>query len=165
MVKGVLKMLCSSDPVGLVESKLQELGYRGSILKSVETIHTVQDASRAVGVEEGRILKSILLMDRGDLVLALMSGPNRLDLKRAAGLLGLKRLRMATYDEVITLTPFKPGGVPPVGYQFPIRSVMDEDLFLYDVVWAAAGDDHSFFPVSPEDLKGYTGAVVGEIKK
>ncbi|MCX7828046.1 MAG: YbaK/EbsC family protein [Thermanaerothrix sp.] len=158
-------MACSPDAVELVESRLKEMGYGGRVFKSAETIHTVQDASRAVGVEEGRILKSILLMDRGELVLALMSGTNRLDLKKAAGLLGLKRIRMATYDEVVALTPFKPGGVPPVGYQFPIRALMDEDLFLYDVVWAAAGDDHSFFPVSPEELKGYTGASVGDIKK
>lgn len=158
-------MVHSLNPVELVRSKLNEMGYRGSILTSEATIHTVEDASRAVGVEEGLILKSILAMNEGDMVLVLMSGANRLDLKKAAGLMGVKRLRMATPQEVEDRTPFKPGGVPPIGYPFKIKALMDQDLFAYDTVWAAAGDDHSFFPVSPEDLRSYTDALVGEIKK
>ncbi|WP_281744683.1 aminoacyl-tRNA deacylase [Thermanaerovibrio acidaminovorans] len=158
-------MTADLDPVALVEGRLRELRYQGRILRSQDTIHTVDDAARTVGVEPRRILKSILVMDQGELKLALMCGPNRLDLKKMARLMGVKRLRMATFDEVVSMTPFKPGGVPPLGYPVQPPAAMDQDLFHYDVVWAAAGDDHSFFPVSPGDLRDYTQALVGEIAK
>jgi len=39
-----------------------------------------------------------------------------------------------------------------VGYPELPEAFLDEDLFLYPVVWAAAGTDHSFFPIAPGDL-------------
>ena len=57
------------------------------------------------------------------------------------------------------------GGVPRGGDPERLPALLDEDMFSYGVVWAAAGTDHAFFPVSPDELRRITGGVSGNIKK
>ena len=49
---------------------------------------TATDAATAVGCELGQIVKSLVFMTGGSPVIALMSGPNRLDEARLAALVG-----------------------------------------------------------------------------
>ncbi len=98
-------------------------------------------------------------------VIALMSGPNRIDLKKIKTLLGAKRVSMARPEWVLDYSGFEVGGVPPVGFPSKPRAFLDEDLFRFETVWAAAGTDHSFFPVSPEKLRSFTGGERADIRK
>lgn len=154
------------DPVAAVQSFLDSKGFEGKIIHTDATIFTVQDASLAVGAPECEILKSILLrVNRGAYyALALMSGVNRVDIKKIKKLLGEKHVSFASPEECINLSGFHPGGVPPVGYPEQPKALLDEDLFLYGTVWAAAGNDHHFFPVSPEELLRLTGGEKLDIK-
>ena len=60
---------------------------------------------------------------------------------------------------------YKIGGVPPVGYDVKIKTLIDEDVQKYEVLWAAAGNDHAFFPVSPDELVRLTEGLVCDLKK
>jgi Cys-tRNA(Pro) deacylase len=156
----------SYGPVEKVRRSLEKAGYRGKILESEETIFTVEDASRTVGAPPEAILKTIVLQADGSFVLALMSGTNRVDLKAVKRLLaGTRKVSMAHPDEVLAFSGFAVGGVPPVGYSEKLPAFIDEDLFTKDTVWAAAGTDHAFFPVSPEELAALTCGQVASIKK
>ena len=154
------------DPVAEVQSFLDSRSFTKKIIHTDATIFTVQDASAAVGAPECEILKSILLRVNSGAyyALALMSGVNRVDIKKIKKLLGEKHLSFASPEECISLSGFRPGGVPPVGYPEQPRTLIDEDLFLYDTVWAAAGTDHHFFPVSPAELAELTGGEKLDIK-
>lgn len=166
---GGMKMVVSNespDPVEKVRAYLGGKGYKGEILFSEGTIFTVEDASRTVGAPPGAILKTIVLLADGAFVLALMSGPNRVDLKAVRRLLpGVKKVSMARPEDVLEFSGFAVGGVPPVGYPSPLEAFLDEDLFEQETVWAAAGTDHTFFPVSPEDLRTLTSGRKVPIKK
>lgn len=156
----------TADPIEKVRQFLDQAGYQGTILYSRETIFTVEDASKAVGAPAEAILKSIVLRADGNFVLALMSGVNRVDLKAVRKLLsGVKKVSMAAPETVFEFSGFAVGGVPPVGYPVRLEAFLDEDLFLQDTVWAAAGTDHAFFPVSPEELLRLTGGRRATIKK
>ncbi len=154
-----------AEPVRKVESCLQELGYSGEIFLSEDTIFTVEDASRAVGVPPEEILKTLVLLADDSPVLVLLSGVNRVDLKKVKTLLGAKKVKMSTPEFVYEYSGFQVGGVPPLGYAELLPAFLDEDLFQYATVWAAAGTDHAFFPVSPEKLREYTRGEKGDIKK
>ena len=155
-----------ADPVLRVRERLEALGYEGEVRRTEDTIFTVEDASRAVGAPPEHILKCLLVrVDRGPLALVLLSGPNRVDLKKAKSLLGARNLVLADPDTVWEQTGFRPGGVPPLGYPEQPPTLMDQDLFAYPVVWAAAGDDHTFFPVAPETLREYTGGARADVRK
>ncbi len=155
------------DPVGAVSTYLTESGFSGRIFHTEKTIFTVSDASIAVGAPEEEILKSILLrVNRGEyFVLALMSGVNRVDTKKIKKILGASHISFANPEECSKWSGFRPGGVPPVGYPEQPNSFLDEDLFNYDEVWAAAGTDHAFFPISPQELMRITGGEKADVKK
>ena len=141
----------SSDPVEKVLRFLNERGFHGAVTYTEETIFTVEDASRVVGAQPEHILKSLVLLVDDRPALALMSGTNRVDVKKVRREAEAKKVRMADPEYVYEWSGFKIGGVPPVGYPELPEAFLDEDLFLYPVVWAAAGTDHSFFPIAPGD--------------
>lgn len=155
------------SPVEAVRSFLKQKGYAREIIHTEATIFTVQDASAAVGAPEPEILKSILLrVNRGEyFILALMSGVNRVETKKIKKILGASHVSFADPNLCLEWSGFAPGGVPPVGYPEQPRTLLDEDLFLYKTVWSAAGTDHDFFPVSPDDLMEMTGGEKADIKK
>lgn len=155
------------SPVEAVRSFLAQRGYDCEIIRTEATIFTVKDASLAVGAPEPEILKSILLrINRGEyFALALMSGVNRVETKKIKKILGASHVSFADPELCLEWSGFAPGGVPPVGYPEQPRTLLDEDLFLYGTVWSAAGTDHAFFPVSPDELLAMTGGEKADIKK
>jgi len=144
------------EAVERVQLYLEAHGYGGKITVTDKTIFTVKDAANAIGVEEGSILKSLLLLVDGSPMLALLSGSSRLSSQKVKKLLGARRVHMAPPDFVYDYAGYKIGGVPPVCYPEKLQALLDENILKYGVVWAAAGSDHAFFPVSPEELARLT---------
>ncbi len=153
------------DPIEKVRIFLEKNGYQGEILTTSDTIFTVEDASRAVGAPPEHILKSLVLIADEEPILALLSGTNRVNIKKIRRFLGVRKVKMADPDFVFKFSGFKVGGVPPVGYPENLKALLDEDLFMYETVWAAAGTDHAFFPLSPQELERITGGEQLDIKK
>jgi len=161
-----LSITCgTSGPVEKVRQFLLEAGYEGEIISCAETIKTVDDASRTVGAPPEEILKTLVLVADEKPVIALMSGSNRIDLKKVKKVLGSRKVMMARPEWVKEYSGFDVGGVPPVGFPGRPMALLDEDLFGFDTVWAAAGSDHAFFPVDPVVLQEYTGGRRSDIKK
>jgi prolyl-tRNA editing enzyme YbaK/EbsC (Cys-tRNA(Pro) deacylase) len=61
-------------------------------------------------------------------------------------------VRSARADEVRAATGFSIGGVPPIGHDRPLRTVVDESLRRFDVLWCAGGTPHAVFPVETDAL-------------
>lgn len=154
-----------NDPVEKVQEALNSLHYNSQIIRSNATIFTVDDASKAIGVTPGEILKSLILMVDGKPWLVLMSGPNKVHSGKIKRLCQGHHVTMASPDYVFENFGFKIGGVPPLGYPKPMPTLLDEDLWNYSVVWAAAGTDHAFFPIAPEMLREYTQGQKANVKK
>ncbi len=130
-----------------------------------ESTHTAEDAARAVAVELGQIVKSLVFVTKSDedeleAVICLVSGPNRVDLPRLGAILGRLDVRRASATEANDLTGFVIGGIPPFGHTRRLRVIMDPDLGRFPVVWAAAGLPRAVFPVAPATLRMLADAVV-----
>ncbi|MEI6249941.1 MAG: YbaK/EbsC family protein, partial [Actinomycetes bacterium] len=77
----------------------------------------------------------------------------------------ITHLGRADADLVRSATGFAIGGVSPVAHPAPLRTIIDEVLGDYDVVWAAAGHPHAVYPTTYGELLRITGAqamVVGD---
>ncbi|NLA90876.1 MAG: YbaK/EbsC family protein [Synergistaceae bacterium] len=153
------------DPVERVRSFLRERGHSDAVTVTEETIFTVEDASLAVGAPPAHILKSLVFIADERPVLALMSGVNKVNPKKVRDACGAKKIKMADPEYVFKWSGYKVGGVPPVGYPEDVPVYLDEDIFQYPTVWAAAGSEHAFFPVAPEALLEMTGGTKYGIKK
>jgi len=99
-----------------------------------------------------------------DLLLMLVSGENRVDLKQLRAYTG-KEISQAKLADVKRLTGYAVGSVPPFGIpgEFPV--IIDEDLFNYPSVWAAAGSAHILIRLSPGDLQQLSSGRVLAVKK
>jgi Cys-tRNA(Pro) deacylase len=128
-----------------------------------ESTHTAADAAAAVGVEVGRIVKSLVFTVDGEVVVALVSGPNRLDERKLAAAAGGEKAARADADVVRDATGFPIGGVPPFGHRKQLRVFVDEDLVQYDEVWAAAGTPNVNFGIAPAELLRATDGVVCDL--
>jgi prolyl-tRNA editing enzyme YbaK/EbsC (Cys-tRNA(Pro) deacylase) len=143
-----------------VQDALRELGLEADVRELDASTRTAPEAAAAVGCELGAIVKSLVFRgaDSGDPVLVLVSGDNRADEARIAVEVG-EGVRRADADWVREVTGYAIGGIPPIGHPAPVRTVLDEDLLRFDVVWAAAGTPRAVFPVAPADLARATGTT------
>ncbi len=130
-----------------VQDHLDRLGLDATVRELDESTRTAEEAAAAAGVEVGQIVKSLVFIDAGNPVLCLCAGDRRVD----TDLLGTD-VRQARGSEVREATGFAIGGVPPVGHDRPIRTVIDSSLRRYDTVWCAGGTPHAVFPVETEAL-------------
>jgi prolyl-tRNA editing enzyme YbaK/EbsC (Cys-tRNA(Pro) deacylase) len=113
-----------------------------------DSTRTAEEAAAAVGCELGQIVKSVVLIDAADRpVLCLCAGDRRVDLERVGA-----GIRMARGKEVKEATGYAIGGVPPVGHDEPVRTVVDASLRRFETVWCAAGTPHAVCKVELEAL-------------
>ena len=143
-----------------VVAAAREVGLELDVREFAEGTRTADDAARAIGVETGQIVKSLVFEVDGRPVVALVAGDNRLDEGRLAEAAGGQRAGRVDADTVRRVTGYPVGGVPPLGHTEPMPVFVDEDLLRYEVVWAAAGHPHWNFPVHPAELVRATGAKV-----
>jgi prolyl-tRNA editing enzyme YbaK/EbsC (Cys-tRNA(Pro) deacylase) len=156
-----------------IQRVLEAAARKGVVLDITifdQSTHTAQDAATALGVELGQIVKSLVFVAPGpdaalEPVVCLVSGPNRVDVARLAAVTGERDIRRATAREADELTGFTIGGIPPFGHSAPTRVVMDPDLGVFPVVWAAAGLPTAVFPVPPGTLRTLANAMVSPIKE
>ena len=91
-------------------------------------------------------------------LLILASGGARVDVLKVGALLGAGRIRRASAGFVLEHTGQEVGGVAPVGHPEKIRTLLDESLKIHNLLWAGAGDHHSMFSITYEDLQRITEA-------
>ena len=133
-----------------------------------DSTHTAADAARALGAELAQIVKSLVFVtarDDGELepIVCLVSGADRVDLKRLAAVVGRRDIRRATAREADELTGFSIGGIPPFGHVQRARVIMDPELGRFETVWAAAGLPTAVFPIAPANLRMLSDAHVAPI--
>ena len=151
--QAIAKHLGALERAGLVEPRREgrETRYR----LTPEPL----DGAIAWMEEVGAIVKSRVFRCGDEAVLALVSGANRADEARLEEEFGAPVAR-ADADFARAATGFSIGGGPPLGHPAPLRTLVDEDLLGYEVVWAAAGTPHAVFPIAPGELAELAGGRV-----
>lgn len=148
-----------------VVAAARELGLEIEPRTFPEGTKTAQDAADAIGVELGQIVKSLIFAVDGELVLAYVSGANRLDERLLAAAAGGSACERVDADAVRGATGFPIGGVPPFGHTTKLRIFIDPDLLQFEEVWAAAGTWHDVFGIEPHKLVEASGGVVTDLKR
>jgi prolyl-tRNA editing enzyme YbaK/EbsC (Cys-tRNA(Pro) deacylase) len=156
----------SKASVRRVEAALAERGFAFQVKEFPVSTRTSAEAAAAIGCAVGQIAKSLVFRGArsGQAVLIVASGANRVDPAKAEALLG-EAIGRADAEFVRAATGFAIGGVPPVGHDRPLATLIDRDLLAYDEIWAAAGTPNAVFRLTPEDLGQLTGGRVGDLKQ
>ncbi|WP_207637522.1 YbaK/EbsC family protein [Desulfotruncus alcoholivorax] len=127
-----------------------------------EKTGTVEEAARVLGVEPGKIAKSILFRSGDKYGLFVVAGDRRIDQKKVKTLLGSKP-KMASSTEVEAVTGYKVGGVCPFNLLQDIPVYLDETMQRFNVVYTAAGSANSLLPISLEKLMEITGGSLVDV--
>lgn len=121
------------------------------IIEVTQSTATVAEAAQALGVEPGRIAKTLALRVNGEVLLVVTRGDARLDNAKSKAEFG-GRPRMLGAEETLALTGHPVGGVCPFGLAHPLPVCCDKSLLDFDEVFPAAGSLNSSVRVSPGRL-------------
>lgn len=151
------------DSVQRVVTCLQQAGHSGEVVMLAETGKTSAEAAAGLGCSVAEIAKSVVFRRLSDdaAVMVVASGANRVDEHKVAAHTG--PLGKANAAFVREKTGYAIGGVCPVGHPTQLIMLIDQDLFRYSRVWAAAGHPHAVFPLTPQQLQQMTGAPLADI--
>jgi prolyl-tRNA editing enzyme YbaK/EbsC (Cys-tRNA(Pro) deacylase) len=144
-----------------------KLGVKSEVNILSETARTAVDAANGLGIEVGQIASSLIFkLPSGNPLLIITSGRHRVDTDLVAKNLGIAELGRADANYVKEVSGYSVGGVSPIGWTSqPEKTLIDQALNDYPVVWAASGHPHAVYPTSFDELIACTGAspmVVGE---
>ncbi|MDI3257971.1 MAG: YbaK/EbsC family protein [Kyrpidia sp.] len=142
---------------------LENLGHTVEIIELDQSTRTAREAARALGVEAAQIAKSILFLAGEEPVLVIASGAHRIDAGKLTVILG-RPVKLADPATVRDVTGYEVGGVAPLGHRMAVKTIIDEFLFNYDTVYAAAGSPQAVFPCRPGALVNWTDGLVAKIK-
>ena len=144
-------------------SVLRDLDVAGEVRVLPDSAPTAAAAAAQLGCDVGAIANSLVFAADGAPLLVMTSGAHRVDTARVAALVGAAVVSRADARSVRAWTGQVIGGVGPVGHPAPIRTLVDDWLAKYDVVWAAAGHPHAVFPTSFDELVRITGGTSAEV--
>jgi prolyl-tRNA editing enzyme YbaK/EbsC (Cys-tRNA(Pro) deacylase) len=130
-----------------VQERLGERGLDVEVRTLDESTRSAADAAAAIGCQEGQIVKSLVFMTDDGALVCLCAGDRRVDTARLP-----PGARTASPDEVREATGFAIGGVPPLGHDRELATIVDASLRRFETVWAAAGTPRSVFEVGTADL-------------
>ena len=85
-------------------------------------------------------------------VLIITEGTAKIDNRKYKGTFHVKA-KMIPFEEVENIIGHAPGGVCPFGINEGIDVYLDESLKQFDVVYPAAGDDHSAVKLTIDELE------------
>jgi prolyl-tRNA editing enzyme YbaK/EbsC (Cys-tRNA(Pro) deacylase) len=150
-------MLDSND----LNTFLQTKAVEARLLHLDNPTPTVTDAANAVGVEPDQIIKSLLFLVKGKPVLAIANGLQDVDQRSLARYfeVGRKRVKLAGPGEVLEISGYPVGAVPPVGWKNQVPALMDPSILLHKLVYAGGGGINALIEISPLDIKRLSGAV------
>lgn len=121
------------------------------VITVAETTATVATAAAALGVEPGRIAKTLAVRAGDQTFLLVARGDARLDNAKTKAAFGA-RPRMLGPDETFALTGHPVGGVCPFGLANPVPVYLDESLKAFEIVYPAAGSLNTSVEVATERL-------------
>ena len=142
------------------------LGPDYQVLEFDAGTRTAADAAAAIGCAVAQIAKSLVFRAEasGRAVLVIASGVNRVDEAKVAHIVG-EKIGRADADFVRLKTGFAIGGVPPVAHAEPSPTLIDDALFAFAEIWAAAGTPNAVFRLTPGDLLRLTGGIRASIAR
>jgi len=140
-----------------VRGYFKERGLEDRLLSPEVTTGTVEEAARALGVDEGSIVKTMAFRLKDRDILVLLRGTARVDNRKFIAQFA-RRAKFVPADELERVTGHKMGGVCPFALPSPLEIYIDESLRGLGLCCPAAGDAFHAARLTPDELVALTGA-------
>jgi Cys-tRNA(Pro) deacylase len=151
-----------TPPVSLA---LEKLNIPHQIFRHETPVDSFEKAASDRGQRPSQIVRTILFrVSEDEFALALVAGPGQISWKLLRKLLGKSRITMATEEEVLAVTGYRPGTVGPFGLLKPVRMLVEAGLLKEKEVSIGSGmRDTAVIIKSADLLKALGDAEVVEL--
>ena len=114
-----------------------------------------------------QIIKSLVFQIHGDPLLVINNGLARVDRKKLAAYLGVgrKKVKFADPDQVLEITGFIVGSMPPFGHKNRLRTLIDPAVIRLETVYGGGGDINAMMKIAIDVLLKATQAEVTELSE
>ncbi|MBQ9535013.1 MAG: YbaK/EbsC family protein [Clostridia bacterium] len=140
-----------------VREFLRPLGLADKVMEFPVSSATVALAAEALGVEPGRIAKSLSFACGEGCMVVVTAGDARISNRKFRDRFGFKA-KMLTPEQALALTGHAVGGVCPFALPEGTAVYCDESLRRYATVFPACGSSNSAIELTPERLAEICGA-------
>jgi prolyl-tRNA editing enzyme YbaK/EbsC (Cys-tRNA(Pro) deacylase) len=150
--------------IDAVVSYLKERRIAYDVVDHESTFSAAQEA-KAAGVAPDHAAKTMVLRDGEQYRLAVIPASERLDLRKARGVLeASSHLRLASENEIGSdFGVFEVGAMPPLGPMVSAPEAIDRRLMVHDRILCSGGDHRHSVLIDPHDLAQVTGAEVVDV--
>jgi len=133
-----------------VKQFVDSKAVNAKIVQLNDSTRTSRLAAEALECSIAEIAKSIVFTGRRPMVVV-MSGDKRVNIPKLKQLFGTD-IKMASAEEVKSLTDYVIGGVPPFPHAKAVAVYADSSLRRFGRVWAAAGEPNAVMNLGVEDI-------------
>lgn len=123
------------------------------------------EAAEALGVDPGRVYKTLMVSVDGRLVVGVVPVTGQLDLKAVAAAVGGKRAAMAAPADAERATGYVVGGISPLGQRRSHPTVVDVRATRHATVFVSGGRRGLDVELDPADLVRLTSAALASISR
>lgn len=137
-----------------VKKYFSKYGLQDRILEFGVSSATVPLAAKALGVEPGRIAKTLSFMLKEGPILIVAAGDEKVDNKKYKARFSQKA-KMLSAEEASDLVGHEVGGVCPFAVNEGVTVYLDESLRRFSTVFPACGSSNSAIELTPDELARY----------
>jgi len=149
------------DAVKRVRKALVDAGQSDTVHELPETVRNAADAAKALGVDVGSIVKTLVVTVGNRYAVALVAGDHVCRDDQLAKVFQLQGdVVRPSADLVRAVTGFPTGGVSPVGLISKLPTAIDANLKRFNTIYVNAGHPQCVFETSVDELKTLTGGLV-----
>ena len=123
------------------------------------------EAARVLGVEPGRVFKTLMASTEVGFVLGIVPVDAMLDLKALAAAVGGKRAVMADPKDAERTSGYVVGGISPIGQKTALPTVLDDSALEHETILVSGGRRGFDIELSPADLIRVTAAITSPLRR
>jgi len=135
-----------------VHNYLLEQGVAHEIVQLPALSTTVRRAAALLGVPPREVVRSLLFETESGPVVCLVPGDRHVDHDRLCAELGCREVKPVAAAEVVSLTGYRPGALPPCGLAAELPILADPAVFELPVIYCGGGTTTTILKIRSADL-------------
>ena len=141
---------------------LEERNSTAEHLVFPQSCHSVAEAAIAAKAAPEDFIKSIVFMAGQKGIIAIVRGVHKADPKKVSQYVG-EEVRIATPSEVLEVTGYPVGGVPPIGYSAKV--LIDPEVMKQEAVIGGGGSDRALLKIMTKEIQKLSNGEIVDVKK
>lgn len=127
--------------------------------------HSVDEAAASANASPEDFVKNVCIINEtnNSLVVCIIPGHKKLDLKKLATKVGTKKLRFATAEEILQKTGYPMGGTPSFGYT--AKFFIDNTVLTRTTIYSGGGSQNALTKIAPLEMIKFNSAEKTDLIK